>query len=57
LAGTYLDVDHDSKDELQEVSQDEQGMFSAYCMANLDSLDKMSIHQTTNQMYMTWLKL
>jgi hypothetical protein len=40
LSLSHIYADYNSKVELQEVSQDEQGMFSAYCMENLESLDK-----------------
>jgi hypothetical protein len=34
-----LDADYDSEFVPPEITQDEQGMFSAYCMANLDGLE------------------
>jgi hypothetical protein len=34
-----LDADYKSKVELLEMTQDEQGMFSTYCMASLEGLD------------------
>jgi hypothetical protein len=34
-----LDADYDSESVPPEITQDEQGMFSVYCMANLDGLD------------------
>jgi hypothetical protein len=34
-----LDADYDSEFVPTEITQDEQGMFSAYCMANLEGLD------------------
>jgi hypothetical protein len=34
-----LDADCDSDIVFPEITQDEQGMFSAYCMANLEGLD------------------
>jgi hypothetical protein len=36
---SHLDADYDSEFVPPEITQDEQGMFSAYCMANLDGLD------------------
>jgi hypothetical protein len=34
-----LDADYHSDFVLPEITQDEQGMFSAYCLANLEGLD------------------
>jgi hypothetical protein len=37
---SHLDADYDSKIVHPEITQDQQGMFSAYCMANLEGLDE-----------------
>jgi hypothetical protein len=34
-----FDADYNTKVDTTEITQDEQGMFSAYYMANLDGLD------------------
>ena len=34
-----LDADYESEVELTEITQNEQGMFSAYCMARLEGLE------------------
>ena len=34
-----LDADFDSEIEYPNISEDEQGVFSAYCIANMEALD------------------
>jgi hypothetical protein len=36
---SHLDADYDSEIVHPEITQDKQGMFSAYCMANFEGLD------------------
>jgi hypothetical protein len=48
-----LDADYDSDIVLPEITQDEQGIFSAYCMANLEGWMMKNNHSTINQMSMT----